>query len=766
MKELYLDGQLVDFSGNFALTVESNLFRDINSVTTNRTSTVTLPLSLRNRAFFAQAQEVAMQGAKQRRWMRCEYIVDGIAIIEGGKACLMRVTPTAFEICVFWGAFTVLEAMKSDALKLPDLPTTSAEVVRLVTSPTLSQVGTDFGYSDYYSGYAGDDTTPRLFPTVRAQWVLGKIAAKYGVSINVTDDARRQRLAALLLPLVTQKRYTERADHSGQGFSVTWVFERNVAFEGYFYIAPHGNSVPSLNNVVRGSDPKRKGSAVFFQFLRAMGSVTLHVPTFAGRIVAGGDTTPDITYKGGEWVISMSEGDKIGVERIAAEQDDKVLQGWYESDAPLVVGDNYPIVPNLPEMTCLDFIKEVAAQLGCFVFRHGDGIDLVSVDEIMTAPAQRIAAVGVEEINFRRDGWARANLLTYATDDSQPSNFASEISVDDETIEPTATLFASKFVGLSGSRVPLWEVTTDGDGVTSASLRRLSPRIGIEIGGGTSKVGFTGMSWSDIAEAFYSGYATVAYRPQVVQVSAVLKPWQAKRLSPSLPVFTDLVGKPMLLLSATSGRRELYDIKGVTFTRPYRVFTYAPGMVFHLDGLNRGGVAGQWADTVGGLNWALRGAFTEESDGVVFGANGYAAPIGFTSLPWLGTDATIEAVVRLDKVGGIRVVLRNNIDNGIGFNFGPSYINFIMTGPQPSYRVALDTSAHSFSVSTEGGYKDGAPLTPTVTSLAASSKLRIASDYGSYFLAGKLMELRIYNRHLTAEEVANNYEADKQRYNI
>ena len=66
MKELYLDGQLVDFSGDFALTVESNLFRDINSVTTNRTSTVTLPLSLRNRAFFAQVQEVAMQGAARR----------------------------------------------------------------------------------------------------------------------------------------------------------------------------------------------------------------------------------------------------------------------------------------------------------------------------------------------------------------------------------------------------------------------------------------------------------------------------------------------------------------------------------------------------------------------------------------------------------------------------------------------------------------------------------------------------------------------------
>lgn len=561
MKELYLDGQRVDFSGDFALTVESNLFRDINSVMTNRTSTVTLPLSLRNRAFFAQAQAVAMQGAKQRRWMRCEYIVDGIAIIEGGKACLLRVTPSAFEICVFWGAFAVLEAMKSDALKLPDLPTTSAEVVRLVTSPTLSQVGTDFGYSDYYSSYAGDDTTPRIFPTVRAQWVLDKIAAKYGVSINVTDEARRHRLAALLLPLVTQKRYTERADHSGQGFSVTWVFERNVAFEGYFYL-PQQNG---LNNALRGSNPKRYGSTVFFQFLRAMGSVTLHVPTFAGRIVAGDDTTPDITYKGGEWVISMSEGDKIGVERIAAEQDDKVLQGWYESDAPLVVGDNYPIVPNLPEITCLDFIKEVAAQLGCFVFRNGDDINLVSVDEIMAAPAQRISAVGVEEINFRRDGWAKSNTLTYATDDSQPSNFASEIDVDDETIEPTATLFASKFVGLSGSRVPLWEVTTDGDGVTSASLRRLSPRIGIEIGGGTSKVGFTGMSWSDIAEAFYSGYASVAYRPQVVQVSAVVKPWQAKRLSPSLPVFTDLVGKPMLLLSATSQKNNIYTIKGVVF---------------------------------------------------------------------------------------------------------------------------------------------------------------------------------------------------------
>lgn len=571
MKELYLDGQRVDFSGDFALTVESNLFRDINSVTTNRTSTVTLPLSLRNRAFFAQAQEVAMQGAKQRRWMRCEYMVDGIAIIEDGKACLMRVTPTAFEICVFWGAFTVLEAMKSDALKLPDLPTTSAEVVRLVTSPTLSQVGTDFGYSDYYSGYAGDDTTPRLFPTVRAQWVLGKIAAKYGISINVTDEARRQRLAALLLPLVTQKRYTERADHSEQLFTVRFYWSQ--MYQHYFW-----HTDDTVNRLLTGacfafgmSGPQGAGARgkVVFHVEGITYDTPSEIQPWSGQWQGQDIPVPEISYEGGVWIIDMEKGDVFTVEPRSgfnpADGDLVTLTGWYESDAPLVVGGSYPIVPNLPEMTCLDFIKEVAAQLGCFVFRNGDGINLVSVDEIMAAPARRIAAVGVEEINFRRDGWARANKLTYATDDSQPSNFASEIAVDDETIEQTATLFASKFVGLSGSRVPLWEVTTDGDGVTSASLRRLSPRIGIEIGGGTSKVGFTGMSWSDIAEAFYSGYASVAYRPQVVQVSAVVKPWQAKRLSPSLPVFTDLVGKPMLLLSATSQKNNIYTIKGVVF---------------------------------------------------------------------------------------------------------------------------------------------------------------------------------------------------------
>ena len=198
------------------------------------------------------------------------------------------------------------------------------------------------------------------------------------------------------------------------------------------------------------------------------------------------------------------------------------------------------------------------------------------------------------------------------------------------------------------------------------------------------------------------------------------------------------------------------------------------GLIFFLDGLNRGGVTGQWKDIIGNNIFTLTSACVEEDNCVNFSASGAygthsgvitttsytyntieCAFSGWTSSAFLFSQPYSNSTKRISLVTGGR----------------STYINcaIVADGTQrPRWNALYDTKLLSLSNTTgvanlteisQGSNDSWYYLSGSTVYLAIRNGS--ASKY-----SGKIYGLRIYNRQLTADEMKQNQRVDMRRYGI
>lgn len=206
------------------------------------------------------------------------------------------------------------------------------------------------------------------------------------------------------------------------------------------------------------------------------------------------------------------------------------------------------------------------------------------------------------------------------------------------------------------------------------------------------------------------------------------------------------------------------------------------GLIFFLDGLNRGGVSGEWKDVVGGKIFVLNGGYVEYDNMVLFGNSSYGVYDGYVSdnhdgetgefvLSGLSTSSIgqgifIQPLVEGQKVG-YSVYHR---DGNWWFEINNARHN--------AYKVTTGAN-QNMTISTQG-YTDALGVQNAVTKprngqtnywggnttgktyLAA----RVISGNPYQFYSGAVYAVRIYNRKLTRAEVLNNQRLDNFRYNL
>ena len=190
------------------------------------------------------------------------------------------------------------------------------------------------------------------------------------------------------------------------------------------------------------------------------------------------------------------------------------------------------------------------------------------------------------------------------------------------------------------------------------------------------------------------------------------------------------------------------------------------GLVFQLDGIDKGNVEGAWVDRKAGKQFTLNNCIVN-SDNIQF--NGTDSKAVYNQLLDFGKTTTVEVVFTREKVFGTIISSGTKVElMALQLNSGYKYRYF--SGNQVTGMVFPDTTTiHTLSIPTSGR-----PILDQIAQPKTSKDFYSESDTdtntyvggGPSYSKGKIYSIRIYNRNLTQAEMLKNQMIDIERFNI
>lgn len=194
------------------------------------------------------------------------------------------------------------------------------------------------------------------------------------------------------------------------------------------------------------------------------------------------------------------------------------------------------------------------------------------------------------------------------------------------------------------------------------------------------------------------------------------------------------------------------------------------GLVFWLDGINKGQTAGAWTDLIGGEIFVTqRGNPIEQQNGWYFDgvSNLYAPNMG--QLVGNNSAFTIEVCISASAANKIAIYLCPCIL--AEWNNKISYRNIRgSVGANPTYSGSL-TTYKTISLNSVNGIADFSILNTSSNETwgdATADPFAIGGRYSdsTYGFIGTIHSVRIYNRYLTTDEMMYNQQIDNERFNL
>lgn len=216
-------------------------------------------------------------------------------------------------------------------------------------------------------------------------------------------------------------------------------------------------------------------------------------------------------------------------------------------------------------------------------------------------------------------------------------------------------------------------------------------------------------------------------------------------------------------------RRRLLYFKPDVLDNPY----ISDGLVFWLDGINKGKKAGYWTDLIGGYDFQIPSGVTSIADGMVL-ENPHAAMRHLPqseklTTPW--QNATVEVVCTYQQSQSFPWCSSHNTagSNGTCFCF---YNGTIGIGHSQSNLYTIpdnlkDAKVHTYTVTAVDAYCDMINLAIQRTEyFSPGIYMDVGSRNNGNWYYGTIKSIRIYSRQLTYEERVENANVDNIRFNL
>ena len=188
------------------------------------------------------------------------------------------------------------------------------------------------------------------------------------------------------------------------------------------------------------------------------------------------------------------------------------------------------------------------------------------------------------------------------------------------------------------------------------------------------------------------------------------------------------------------------------------------GLVFQLDGIDKGNVEGAWVDRKAGRQFTLNNCIVN-SDNIQF--NGTDSEAVYNQLLDFGTTTTLEVVYTREKAFGTIISSGTKVEL-IALQETTGYKYRFFSGNQVTGQTFPDpTAIHTLSIPTSGRpILDQIAQPKTYKDFISKSSTNTYVGGDTSYLKGKIYSIRIYNRNLTQAEMLKNQMIDIERFNI
>jgi hypothetical protein len=521
-------------------------------------------------------------------------------MIKNANVVLLETSET-IEVALTWGNVTNFAGVVNDGKKLTDITHGTVEGVDWVIWSNKGSNSAQFPLIDY--GFNSGDPNVWYHPVVTVKWILDKIQEQSGVTFNFPSD-KLTVINKMIIPLLTRNdseelysKYPINLVGTGIGRDnrVVNYFGLNINFNGDDTQRKYGETIDyqQQNSTVKAyrisydSDKSHIKGTVMTVFRSTTISIDyLTVELWMDRTSIA--TFRPISYQVNNnlWTVGFnidctfntSAGQTISLGLLSG-------RGYFSSASDagsntnlnltlsargeISFGEKFPIVPNLPDIKQIDFIKAVASMVGLFALPDGEnGIKFIPFDNLSANKSKAVDwtnrvimaynSVTPRNLQYTLDNIAQNNWFRYKEDDNVMGNYDGNIQVDDATIEYERDAITLPFSACSTkggvAYIPLYSYNEEGE----LEYNKTNPRILLLDG---TKGIFKGLEWTTLIANNYQTYKGLINDAKVVTEYIRLNSIELRDLEMDIPVYLAQYGCYLAIIEITTKENDICECK-------------------------------------------------------------------------------------------------------------------------------------------------------------------------------------------------------------
>lgn len=599
--ELYINNTKADLNKtDITLSYKSNLLTDISKIISNRSYTIRLPKTAKNLALIECSHLPSSTSRYPYLKHKGTLLRNGIEMIKNANVVLLE-TGETIEVALTWGNVTNFAGVVNDGKKLTDITHGTVEGVDWVIWSNKGSNSAQFPLIDY--GFNSGDPNVWYHPVVTVKWILDKIQEQSGVTFNFPSD-KLTVINKMIIPLLTRNdseelysKYPINLVGTGIGRDnrVVNYFGLNINFNGDDTQRKYGETIDyqQQNSTVKAyrisydSDKSHIKGTVMTVFRSTTISIDyLIVELWMDRTSIA--TFRPISYQVNNnlWTVGFnidctfntSAGQTISLGLLSG-------RGYFSSASDagsntnlnltlsargeISFGEKFPLVPNLPDIKQIDFIKAVASIVGLFALPDGEnGIKFIPFDNLSANKSKAVDwtnrvimaynSVTPRNLQYTLDNIAQNNWFRYKEDDNVMGNYDGNIQVDDATIEYERDAITLPFSACSTkggvAYIPLYSYNDNGE----LQYNKVNPRILLLDG---TKGIFKGLEWTTLIANNYQTYKGLINNAKVVTEYIRLNSIELRDLEMDIPVYLAQYGCYLAIIEITTKENNICECK-------------------------------------------------------------------------------------------------------------------------------------------------------------------------------------------------------------
>lgn len=599
--ELYINNTKADLNKtDITLSYKSNLLTDISKIISNRSYTIRLPKTAKNLALIECSHLPSSTSRYPYLKHKGTLLRNGIEMIKNANVVLLE-TGETIEVALTWGNVTNFAGVVNDGKKLTDITHGTVEGVDWVIWSNKGSNSAQFPLIDY--GFNSGDPNVRYHPVVTVKWILDKIQEQSGVTFNFPSD-KLTVINKMIIPLLTRNdseelysKYPINLVGTGIGRDnrVVNYFGLNINFNGDDTQRKYGETIDyqQQNSTVKAyrisydSDKSHIKGTVMTVFRSTTISIDyLTVELWMDRTSIA--TFRPISYQVNNnlWTVGFnidctfntSAGQTISLGLLSG-------RGYFSSASDagsntnlnltlsargeISFGEKFPLVPNLPDIKQIDFIKAVASIVGLFALPDGEnGIKFIPFDNLSANKSKAVDwtnrvimaynSVTPRNLQYTLDNIAQNNWFRYKEDDNVMGNYDGNIQVDDATIEYERDAITLPFSACSTkggvAYIPLYSYNDNGE----LQYNKVNPRILLLDG---TKGIFKGLEWTTLIANNYQTYKGLINNAKIVTEYIRLNSIELRDLEMDIPVYLAQYGCYLAIIEITTKENNICECK-------------------------------------------------------------------------------------------------------------------------------------------------------------------------------------------------------------